>query len=92
MAEVDRDMRDVVGRRRVGPPEQQVTRLGLADRDGGPVRAWSAATRGMMMPARANDHRTSPEQSNERGPSAPHTYGRPRLLSAAGESWSAAPW
>src|SRR5580693_5937504 len=37
----------------------------------------------MTTPAWANDHWTSPEQSNELGPAAPHTYGRPCLLSAA---------
>src|SRR5271166_1883742 len=49
----------------------------------GPTRAWSAATRGMLTPAWANAHWTRPEQSNAVGPAAPHTYGRPRLLSAA---------
>src|SRR5690348_18402747 len=46
----------------------------------------------MVMPAWANDHWTRPEQSNEPGPVAPHTYGRPFLLSAARSasvSWDA---
>ena len=46
----------------------------------------------MLMPAWANDHWTRPEQSKEVGPAAPHTYGRPRLLSAAfsaAVSWAA---
>src|SRR5450755_4930064 len=29
----------------------------------------------MVTPARANDHCTRPEQSNDVGPAAPHTYG-----------------
>src|SRR5204862_45284 len=46
----------------------------------------------MLMPAWAKDHSTRPEQSKEDGPAAPHTYGRPRLLSAARSalvSWAA---
>src|SRR5690242_15849957 len=46
----------------------------------------------MLMPAWAKDHSTRPEQSKEDGPAAPHTYGRPRLLSAAFSavaSWAA---
>src|SRR5271156_2598653 len=37
----------------------------------------------MGTPAWAKDHSTRPEQSNEAGPSAPHAWGRPCLLSAA---------
>src|SRR5690242_6692937 len=37
----------------------------------------------MTTPAWANDHCTSPEQSNEFGPFAPQTYGMPSRLSAA---------
>src|ERR1700728_4324034 len=37
----------------------------------------------MTTPARANDHCTRPEQSKSVGPSPPHTYGMPSLLSAA---------
>src|SRR5690348_11880959 len=46
----------------------------------------------MLMPAWAKDHSTRPEQSKEDGPAPPHTYGRPRLLSAARSavvSWAA---
>src|SRR5205807_639183 len=46
----------------------------------------------MLTPAWAKDHSTRPEQSKEDGPAAPHTYGRPRLLSAARSatvSWAA---
>src|SRR5205809_2479486 len=46
----------------------------------------------MLTPAWAKDHSTRPEQSKEDGPAAPHTYGRPRLLSAAfsaAVSWAA---
>src|SRR5262249_4649950 len=49
----------------------------------GPVSAWSAATRGMTTPARANDHCTRPEQSNTFGPLPPQTYGSPSRLCAA---------
>ena len=83
VAKVDGDVRDVTGGGRIGVVEEQVTGLQLADGDGGPDRAWSAATRGMTMPACANDHCTRPEQSNEAGPAAPQTYGRPCRLSAA---------
>src|SRR6266516_2355682 len=37
----------------------------------------------IAIPACANDHCTSPEQSNAVGPAAPHTYGMPTLLRAA---------
>src|ERR1700733_8553757 len=37
----------------------------------------------MTTPAWAKDHCTRPEQSNEVGPAAPHTYGMPSLLAAA---------
>src|SRR5215468_7317084 len=37
----------------------------------------------MTTPACANDHCTSPEQSNAVGPAAPHTYGMPTRLRAA---------
>src|SRR2546430_14677810 len=45
---------------------------------------WSAATRGRAVyPAWRYDQRTRPEQSNVIGPSVPHTYRLPSLLSAA---------
>src|SRR5690348_17432231 len=37
----------------------------------------------MITPAWRKDHCTSPEQSKDVGPAAPHTYGMPSRLSAA---------
>ena len=47
-----------------------------------PTRACSREVRGSATPAIAYDRCTSPEQSYESGPVAPHTYGLPTWASA----------
>src|SRR3954469_20719693 len=44
---------------------------------------------GRLRPAWAQAHITRPEQSNEFGPAAAHTYGEPILLIAAAMAWAA---
>src|SRR5918997_3147636 len=57
-----------------------------------PIRACACDECGRPdMPACSKDHFTSPEQSNVFGPSLPHTYAEPCLLSAARVASMAAP-